>query len=171
MNLTRSITLEDFDHGGAAVPPALAANAQAMATLLQWYIDTTGTDVVITSGYRSPADNAAVGGAPGSQHVTASALDFVPRGTTITGWATAALAAQASSGGPDFGQMELDPINGHIHLSLPGGHTNDVIILQSDGTYAAWSPGAAVDGTGGTSSFPTTPPTTAPVASPHTCRS
>ena len=173
MNLTRSITLEDFNHGSAAVPPTLQANAQAMADLLQQYIDATGIDVVITSGYRTPADNANVGGAPSSQHVTASALDFVPRGTTIIGWATAALAAQAAGQAGNFGQMELDPINGHVHLSLPGGHTNNAIIQQADGGYAAWSPGAPVDGTGGVASFPTTPPTAAATGehSSKPCRS
>jgi peptidase M15-like protein len=141
VNLTPDITLEDFDHGGAAVPANLQANAQAMATLLQAYLDTTGIAVIITSGYRTAADNASVGGASDSQHVTASALDFIPRGTTILGFATAMLQAQAQGGLPDFGQLEIDPTNGHLHLSLPNGsHTNDTILRQGDGSYAAWAP-------------------------------
>jgi hypothetical protein len=41
-----------------------------------------GRPVTITSGYRSPSHNAAVGGAPNSQHVLGTAADFVVQGVS-----------------------------------------------------------------------------------------
>ena len=41
-----------------------------------------GVPVTITSAYRSPAYNAAVGGARFSQHLVFNALDVIPRGKT-----------------------------------------------------------------------------------------
>lgn len=41
-----------------------------------------GRPVTITSGYRSPSHNAAVGGASNSQHVLGTAADFVVQGVS-----------------------------------------------------------------------------------------
>lgn len=58
-------------------------SAQVLATLrnvlipgMQQVRDLLGVPVVVSSGYRSPALNAAVRGAPASQHVTGHACDF-----------------------------------------------------------------------------------------------
>ncbi len=67
--------------------------------------------VVVTSGYRCPALNAAVGGVETSQHAAAEAADFIVPGRDLVDvfeWIRGA--------GLDFGQVILEP--GWIHVSL-----------------------------------------------------
>lgn len=42
--------------------------------------------VVVTSGYRGPAHNVSVGGAPNSLHLEFNALDLRPRNGTLDDW-------------------------------------------------------------------------------------
>jgi len=46
---------------------------------LERYRALSGGPVVVISGYRDPRHNAAVGGAPGSQHLYGNAADLRPR--------------------------------------------------------------------------------------------
>jgi hypothetical protein len=48
----------------------------ALAGVLESYIQKQGFDIIITSGKRSPAENAAAGGAPDSDHLRGDAFDF-----------------------------------------------------------------------------------------------
>jgi zinc D-Ala-D-Ala carboxypeptidase len=67
--------------------------------------------VVVTSGYRCPALNAAIGGVPTSQHAIAEAADFIVPGRdldTVFEW------IRGSS--LEYGQVILEP--GWIHISL-----------------------------------------------------
>ena len=55
----------------------------SLAALLQKIRDHFGRPVVITSGYRTAAHNAAVGGAKSSQHLLGKAADFWVEGVPV----------------------------------------------------------------------------------------
>lgn len=85
--------------------------------------------VVITSGYRCPALNAAVGGAATSQHAKAEAADFIVPGRDLDDvfeWIQKAIIP--------FDQVILEP--GWIHVSYCGQPGNRREALIFDGkTY------------------------------------
>lgn len=84
MKLTANFTLQEFAcKDGTAVPEIYYKNVQALANNLQVLRDYLNVPVIITgSGYRTPAHNKKVGGAPKSQHLTASAADINAKGYT-----------------------------------------------------------------------------------------
>jgi hypothetical protein len=84
--VSRSFRLSEFLRSETAVrrgldntPPAPAMDnlRNILAPGLQRVRDLLETPVQITSGYRSPEVNRAVGGSPASQHVLGLAADFV----------------------------------------------------------------------------------------------
>ena len=62
--------------------PAVIENLKRLCDVLEQVRNVVGRPVVITSGYRSPEVNAAVGGAKNSQHVHGLAADIVVPGMT-----------------------------------------------------------------------------------------
>lgn len=136
--LTANFTLEEFETEGA-IPSQYLGNVAALATLLESARSAGGDfPLRITSGYRNASGNAAAGGVSGSQHLTASAADFAVEGEDGVTWAEEALV----NGLPAFGQLILYPwSDGHVHLSLPGGHHNQVLVEVGTNQYAAWNPG------------------------------
>lgn len=85
MQLTTNFRREEFachDAAQTPVPPAYYANVQQLANNLQVLRDALGRPVHVLSGYRTPAHNAAVGGAKASQHLVAKAGDLHVDGLT-----------------------------------------------------------------------------------------
>ena len=81
MRLSENFTLEELTATGTGlsnVPPpdARAALKELVDNVLQPARDAIGLPVTVTSGYRSPAVNQAVGGASGSQHMRGEAADL-----------------------------------------------------------------------------------------------
>ena|SRR5690606_15504037 len=78
MKLTKNFTRQEFDcKDGTIVPQKYMANLQCLAENLQVLRDEINEPILITgSGYRTPSHNKAVGGAPKSQHLTASGADI-----------------------------------------------------------------------------------------------
>lgn len=83
--LTKNFSLAEFLSSDTAVRKglinvpdvkALLALRTCTAPGLQRVRDCLGTPISISSGYRSPALNRAIGGASSSQHVTGNAVDF-----------------------------------------------------------------------------------------------
>lgn len=69
-------------HDGTPVPPALRANAEALAAMLERIRAFFGGPLVPVSWYRTPLYNVRVGGAEHSQHMTGGAADIRP-GTLV----------------------------------------------------------------------------------------
>lgn len=77
MQLSKNFNLSEFtSHDGAPTPDNVLKNLQELAANLQVLRDCLGCSITITSGYRSPAHNKAIGGAKFSQHVEGKAADI-----------------------------------------------------------------------------------------------
>lgn len=88
MRLTENFTLKEMLFSQTAVrrgikeqfapPKTVVANLQLLAEkVLQPLRDAFGSPITVTSGYRSPALNAAIGGSRTSQHMKGQAADIV----------------------------------------------------------------------------------------------
>jgi len=84
MKLTEHFSTEEFERSSTAIrmglsneiPPELMSNAKLMAATLETIRTRFGRPVRVTSCYRSPEVNQAVGGSPTSSHRFALAADF-----------------------------------------------------------------------------------------------
>lgn len=83
MQLTKNFSLEEFNcRDGRVVPPQYLPNVEKLAANLQVLRDEIGEPIHINSSYRPPDYNKKIGGAPKSQHLTASAADITAKGYT-----------------------------------------------------------------------------------------
>ena len=91
----------------------------SLAALLQKIRDHFGRPVVITSGYRTAAHNAAVGGSKSSQHLLGRAADFYVEGVPVA--TVAAYAETLLSGRGGIGRYPKDAkhpkrMTGWVHI-------------------------------------------------------
>ena len=89
---------------------------EMLTVVLQCIREHFGKPVTITSGYRTAAHNAAVGGAKSSQHLLGRAADIRVQGVSVE-----AVAAYAESLMPDWGGVGRYPVKagrttGWVHL-------------------------------------------------------
>lgn len=129
-------------------PAAARQNLVKLAELLERVRAAGGgAPLQVTSGYRSPAHNAAVGGSDTSQHVTGSAADFQVVGRSresLEAWASQVFRALPRQ---SYGQAIIYPWStGHVHLSLPdrsSGRTGELLVEVGKNRYVGWEPGAS----------------------------
>ena len=85
MKLSPHFSLDEFTASQTATrrgidntpPPAVIETLKRTALGMEGIRAVLGAPIIISSGYRSPALNRSIGGAPKSQHVTGHAVDFI----------------------------------------------------------------------------------------------
>lgn len=95
--------------------------------------------IKISSAYRSPAVNAAVGGADASAHMSGLAVDFeVPN---LTNKQVAAWLYSHISDYPEIDQVIWYTDTNHTHIGILGKQRGEFLKgSKSSGSYSPWSP-------------------------------
>ncbi|MGK5080461.1 D-Ala-D-Ala carboxypeptidase family metallohydrolase [Janthinobacterium sp. HLX7-2] len=120
MNLTKNFTLGELVASQVATrkgidnapAPDVLVNLTRLAALLEQVRQLVGAPITISSGYRSPALNKAVGGAGSSAHLTGLAADI-----STAKLAPKALAMLIRQSGIVFDQLIYEGTWVHIALS------------------------------------------------------
>lgn len=101
-------------------------------TILQPIRDKWGAPIVVTSGYRCPELNKAVGGAKTSQHMLGEAADLKVGGKTENKKLFRVIEAMVKSGKLNVGQLIDEYGASWIHVSLPrvGKQNNQILHLK-----------------------------------------
>jgi uncharacterized protein YcbK (DUF882 family) len=116
MKLTENFDLAEFAcRDGRQVPAKYMSNVRKLAENLQVLRDEIGEPIHINSSYRPPDYNKKIGGAPKSQHLTASAADITAKGYTPKQLA-AVVERLIKQGKLWFGGVGIYP--GFIHVDI-----------------------------------------------------
>ena len=142
MNLSAHFTLEEFTTSQTAARRGID-NSPAADVLERMKKTAQGLEAVrvrlgcapitVTSGYRSPALNAAIGGAAQSQHMTGEAADFIcPRFGS-----PAEIAAALVDSGIAYDQLILEFAGkggGWVHISFSENPRHHALSIDRTGT-------------------------------------
>lgn len=134
LELTRSATADRLRVDNTPTPKALD-NLKRTAQMLEGVRSVLGVPVIVTSGYRSRAVNAAVGGVTSSDHATGQAADVVAPKFGTPYEIAKALAPHVDELG--IGQLIYESIGGkqwvHISTRKPEKPVNRVITITGKG--------------------------------------
>lgn len=145
MKLSEHFTLEEFIRSDTAArlgidnTPSLAVEKELsrLSELMEQVRSLLGYPIRISSGYRSPAVNKAVGSKPNSKHIQGLACDFIcpDYGTPVD----IVKAIQASQ--IEFDQCILEFYNpqthdGWVHIALGRDMRRQILTINSYGTFA-----------------------------------
>ena len=137
MRLTPHFTLAELTatrHGRNDPGPAEIEALRALAVhVLEPLRVALGLAVHVDSGFRCPAVNAAVKGAPNSQHMRGEAADI-----WVSGLAHEDLATRIVALGLPFDQLIVEP--GWVHISYREGHNRGEMLQKTSTGYAPWTP-------------------------------
>lgn len=134
MNLSPHFTLEELtatQHREIdnTAPPEVVANLKRTAQGLEEIRTLLGVPVIVSSGYRCPALNKAVGGQPNSQHMTGQAADFIaPQfGSPRT------VASRIADSGLDVDQCIVE-FDRWVHVSFAPSPRRQFLVIDGTGT-------------------------------------
>ena len=116
-------------------PPELLPRMVLLAELLERIRQRLGVPVTVTSGYRSPPLNRAVGGVTSSDHTQGHAADIVAPGFGTASEVATTLAPLVSVLG--IGQLILEGVRGkqwvHVSTNAPEKAVNRVLTITDAG--------------------------------------
>lgn len=121
MQLSKHFALSEFTDSNTARArgikndpgPAHLANLRRVAIGLEWARSILGRPIRLTSGYRSPALNAAVGGSRTSDHANGLAADI-----TVSGMSALEVARQLADSPMQFDQLIYESDRNVVHLGF-----------------------------------------------------
>ena len=90
--------------------------------------------IIVTSGYRSPRLNRAIGGSKNSQHMTGQAADFI---APAFGNPSEVVAALRDSG-IEYDQLILE-FGRWVHISFAPKPRHMALIIDAEGTRPMWA--------------------------------
>lgn len=118
-----------------SLPPELLSEALITAQLLERVRSSLGNKpVLVSSGYRSPAVNKAVGSGPGSDHPKAMAFDFICPGFGTAYDVAKHLAVLADHLG--IGQLIYEQTWVHASTRRPSNPVNRILTMKN-GNYTS----------------------------------
>ncbi len=117
------------------VPPEVAAGALRVAAWLEAARAVVGAPLRVTSGYRTPSENAAAGGVPDSDHLRGLAADFEAVG--LTPYAVYRRLAAGRVQLPPFDQLIFYASDDHVHVGLGPRQRGEVLVRLTEGSYTA----------------------------------
>jgi hypothetical protein len=140
MNLSEHFTLEELVASQLAARlrfdnrpgPDVLANLRRVAAVLEQVRALVGGPVLVSSGYRSPVVNAAVGGAKGSAHLQGLAADI-----NVPGLTPRALAKLIRDSDIQFDQLICEG-GAWVHIGLSAGAPRREVLT------ATFAPGGVV---------------------------
>ena len=150
MQLTPHFTLAELTRSSVAQarglsnepPPELLPRLILTAEMLERIRATLGVPVSVTSGYRSPQVNIAVGGATSSDHTQGHAADIVAPAFGTPYDVARTLAPLVSTLG--IGQLILEGIKGkrwvHVSTHTPEKAVNRIITITDSGVAVGIKP-------------------------------
>jgi len=143
--MSPNFTLAELTHSDAAVRRGLdnspddeaIANLRKLAATLEEVRSLLGVPIVISSGYRAPAVNKAVGGSSTSAHCRGLAADFI-----APGFGTPQEVARAiRDSGIKFDQLIYEGT--WVHLSIDPKMRRQVLTAHFNGGPATYTAGIA----------------------------
>lgn len=137
MNLSPHFTLAELTASQTAArkglnntpPPDVLENLKRTALGLEGVRMLLGAPITISSGYRSPEVNRAVGGAKSSQHLTGQAVDFICPGFGSPSHIVRAIVKS----GMKFDQV-IQEFDSWVHLSFSDKPRGQALIIDRSGT-------------------------------------
>jgi hypothetical protein len=134
MNLTEHFTLAEFTDSQTAVRRGISNipnekaldNLRRVAEVLEQVRTLVGKPLNISSGYRSPALNLAVGGAQASAHLSGLAADI-----TVSGMTPIDLARAIEGSGIKFDQLIYEGT--WVHIGLADGELRNEVLTAHFG--------------------------------------
>jgi zinc D-Ala-D-Ala carboxypeptidase len=139
MNLSPHFTLEELTASQTAArlgldntpPPEIVDALTRTAMGLEGVRTVLGAPIIISSGYRSPDVNHAVGGQTNSQHQTGEAADFI-----CPGFGTPhEIVTRLIKSGVNFDQCIVE-FGRWVHVSFAKSPRRQALIIDHDGTRA-----------------------------------
>jgi hypothetical protein len=137
MNLSKNFTLAEFIFSQTAQRLGInntpnqshINNMKSLCThILQPLRDNLGVPIKVTSGYRSPALNKAIGGSQTSQHSNGEAVDIVINGMTPRQICEAIIEFNLP-----FDQLILE-FDSWVHVSFSPRHRRQKLTINKSGT-------------------------------------
>ncbi len=137
MNLSPHFTLAEMTVSETAArrgidndpPPDVVERLKHTALGLEAVRIRLGAPIVVSSGYRSPALNAAIGGAQNSDHTRGDAADFICPGFG----APSTIVSELKDSGIQFDQL-IEEFGRWVHISFGPRMRGQVLRIDRNGT-------------------------------------